>query len=181
MSRSAGDDSDEAFDKEFDRQLEEDFRELEKQPERFPRIILALFLGISVLMLAITAISAVSTVRALSREASAPGRVVDFEAHRDQAGKVFNYPIVEFYLPNKSRQTVQLSEGSSTSAYELGEPVTILYDPALPGNARIKSAANAWLAWTVPIVTGVLGAAFMAAALLARSFLQPEPVAGQQG
>jgi preprotein translocase subunit SecG len=181
MSRSTGEDSDQAFDKEFDRQFEEDSRALEKQSERFPRIILALFLGISVLMLAIAAISAVSTVRALSRETTAPGRVVELVAWRDQAGKVFYYPVVEFYLPDESRQTIQLSEGSTTPAYDQGAPVTILYDPARPGAARVKSAANAWLAWTLTIITGVLGAAFLVAALFARSFLKPEPAAAQQG
>lgn len=181
ISRTGGEDADQAFDKEFDKQFEEDSRKLEEQSDRFPAIILALFLGISVLMLAIAAIFAVSTLRALSREASAPGRVVELVARQDQAGKVFYYPVLEFYLPDESRQTIQLSQGSSTPAYEQGEAVTILYDPARPRSARIKSTANALVAWTVPIITGILGVAFLAAALFARSFLKPDPLAGKHG
>jgi uncharacterized protein DUF3592 len=174
MSRSNDEDFDQAFGKEFDKEFEEEFRQLERDSARFPKIIVGIFLAVAVIMLGIAAVSAVSTSRTLSREKSASGRVVDLVAHKDQAGQVFYFPVVEFYLPDESRQTVQLSEGSTSPEYTTGEAVIILYDPEQPNTARIKSFGSTLLMWIVPIITGVVGLAFLAATLFAGWLLKPK-------
>ncbi len=127
------------------------------------KIIVLVFLAVAVLMLAIATIAGVSTGQKLSTEQTAPGRVVDMVERKDSSGKAFYYPVVEFYLPDNSRQTVQLSEGSRPAAYEKGDVVTVAYQPAQPGEARIKSGASAVGQWVVTIITGSLGLAFLVA------------------
>jgi hypothetical protein len=82
--------------------------------------------------------------------------------------------MVEFYTPGEVRHTVQLAEGSSTPGYVKGQEVTVLYDPAEPTSARIKSLGSALMLWVLPVITGFLGLAFVAAALLSVRFLRSE-------
>jgi hypothetical protein len=102
-------------------------------------VIVAIFLAISVLTLSIAAFSAVNTWRGLAREHSAPGQVVDLVLRRDQAGRDYYYPVVEFDLPDDPRRRVQLAEGSWPPAYDRGQAVTVLYDPGPPLRARVAS------------------------------------------
>jgi len=162
-------------DEDFDREFEEEFRELERQSAGAPKIIISVFLGVALLMLVIALISTVSTIRALSREANAPGRVVDMTVRqsRDSEMQVVNeyyYPVVEFDLPDGTRKRVQLSEGSWPPEYEIGQPVTVLYDPAHPLDARIKSLSSTLLMWILPGITGIVGIVFLGVTLLVWRF-----------
>ena len=133
-----------------------------------PKAIIAVFLAVAVLMFAITAISAAKTGLTLANEAVVPGSVVDLVVRTDQTGNELFYPVVAFTLPDGSRQTVQISEGSRPPAYKQDESVTIAYDPGQPGNARISSFSNTASMWIVPLITGILGAGFLAATVFAR-------------
>jgi hypothetical protein len=152
-----------------------DFSLAASEPSALSKYIFLVFLAVAVLMLTISAITAVSTGRNLSREKSAPGVVVDLVTRKDSAGQEFSYPVVEFTLPNGSQKTVQLSEGYWPPAYEKGEPVTVLYDPQRPLTARIKSSSGTISRWTWSIITGVLGVAFAAATLFARWMINFKP------
>lgn len=170
--------TDEDFEQDFDKEFAAEFRELERQSAQFPTIIVSIFLFIAVIMLAIAGIATVSNVRTLSREQSTPGRVVDMVVRPswDSERRVstdYYYPVVEFYLPGEIRQTVQLSEGSWPPAYQVGDAVTVLYDPEQPLNARIDSVSSTVLMWILPGITGILGVAFLAAGLLVWWFLKP--------
>jgi hypothetical protein len=176
MSKSVEND----FGADFDKEFEEEFRQLERDSKRFPIVIVGVFLTIAVIMLAIAVISGINTSRAHAREKSAPGQVVDLVVRKSQVSdqqesSEFYYPVVEFRLPNQSLQTVQLSEGSWPPAYGKGDPVTILYDPQQPHNARIQSTSSTILAWILPGITGTVGVAFLVAALFTGWFLKPEP------
>lgn len=141
-----------------------------------PKIFLLVFFGVAFLMLAISAFSGVSAGRAMAREKNAPGRVVDMVVRVNQDGNEFYYPVVEFSLPDESRQTVQIAEGSWPPAYEKGQEVTVAYDPEQrPLTARIDSFSSDLLRWTVSIITGVLGLAFLAGGLLARWIFKSVP------
>ena len=146
-------------------------------PFPFPKIIVLIFLAVAGLMLAISAITAVSTGLALAKEKSAPGTIVDLVARpaNDERGTVYYYPVVEFYSPDETHHLVQLSEGSWPPAYEKGQEVTVLYDPARPLDARIKSTSSAVLRWIAPAITGILGVVFLIVALLVRRFLMSGP------
>ena len=165
---------------DFGADFDEEFRQLERDSKRFPILIVGVFLIISVIMLAIAVVSGISTSRAHAREKTAPGRVVDLvertsRVSDQQEGGVFYYPVVEFRLPDQTLQTVQLSEGSWPPAYGKGDAVTILYDPQQPHNARIQSTSSTILAWLVTGITGIVGMAFLAAALFTGWFLKQEP------
>jgi hypothetical protein len=166
MDGSSEDDFDEIFDQEFDREFEAEFQELQRRSARFPTLIVAIFLGVALIMLAVAAISAFNSFRRLSREESAPGQVVDLVLRRyqpdsSQDSREFYYPVVEFNLPDGSRQHIQLSEGSWPPAYSVGEPVTVLYDPGNPQEARIQSGSSTLLMWILPAITGTIGVAFL--------------------
>jgi hypothetical protein len=175
ISKSNDEDFDEAFDKEF----EEEFRKLERQTAGMPKVIISIFLGIGLLLSTIAAISTVSTIRKLTREASAPGQVVDMVVRQsyDSETRVTNeyyYPVVEFDVPDGSHKHVQLSEGSWPPEYEIGQPVTILYDPAHPLDARIKSTSSLMLMWIFPGITGFVGIVFLGVTILVWRFLRSD-------
>jgi hypothetical protein len=145
------------------------------EPFVVSRFIVPLFLAVALLMLSICAFTAVNTSRALAREATVPGYVVDVVARADSDGREFFYPVVEFVLPDETRYTVQTSEGSWPPAYEKGQSVTVLYQRDQPLNARIKSTSSTVGVWTWSIVTGFLGVAFAIATFFARWVLKSEP------
>jgi hypothetical protein len=126
-------------------------------------------------MLAIAGIAGFNTWRTLSIEQMAAGRVVDLILRSDARGNAFYYPVVEFDLPDEGRQTVQMTVGNWPAAYEIGQEVTVAYNPQQLSSARIKSASSTLGAWTVSIIAGVLGLAFLAATLFARWVMKPLP------
>jgi hypothetical protein len=127
-----------------------------------------LFLSIALLLLAISVITAVYAVRATANEVRTPGAVTALTLRTDADGAALYYPVVTFTLPDGTRTHVQSSEGSWPAAYAVDDAVTVLYDPAAPDNARIDSAAGRLTPWIWTLVTGVLAAAFLAAATVVR-------------
>jgi hypothetical protein len=138
-----------------------------------PRIVFGIFLGVAVLMLVIFSISAFFTARGLSKEVSAQGQVIEMLAQRDSEGTILSFPVVQFFLPDGSRVTARISEGSYPPAYQVDQEVTVLYDPRGPEVARIKSFGSTLLRWTLPIISGILAAAFILAAFFARWIARP--------
>ena len=142
------------------------------KPSVMPKIIVAIFLAVAVLMLAIAAMSAVGSARTLVRERTAPGSVVDTAIRQATDGTLYYRPVVAFTLPDGAHRMLQLTEESSTPAYEVDESVTIAYDPDRPDIARIKTSASTAAMWILPLITGILGVAFLGAALFARRVLR---------
>jgi hypothetical protein len=142
------------------------------KPSAAPNIIVVIFLAVAVLMLAIAAISAVSSGRALARETTAPGTVVDLAVRQARDGTLYFRPVVAFNLADGTRRTLQVADESAAPAYEVDEAVTIAYDPARPDNARIKTSASTAAIWILPLIMGILGAAFLGATLFARWVLR---------
>lgn len=172
ISNTTGD----GFNENFDREFEAEFKELERRSAEAPKIIVSVFLAVGALMLVIALISTISTIRLLAREASAPGQVVDMTVRQSYDNETritseYYYPVVEFAMPDGTAKRVQLSEGSWPPEYEVGQPVTILYDPAKPLDARIKSASSMILKWVLPGITGIIGISFLVITLIVRRFL----------
>ena len=69
---------------------------------------------------------------------------------------------------------MQLSEGSNPASYEIGDEVTVLYEPEYPLDARIKSFESSALMWVLPAITGILGIAFLIAVLTVLKVMLPE-------
>jgi hypothetical protein len=140
------------------------------------KIVAAVFLPVALLLLAIAAIWANANIHKLANEVSAYGEVVEMV---ERYGPSFNdngdldsthqvpyyYPIVEFYTPDEKLHTVQLNTGSWPPAYEIGEEVTILYNPAHPLDARIQSASGTFEMWLGPAILIFLGLIFLSIGL----------------
>lgn len=140
----------------------------------FPGIIVAMFLAVAVVMLAIAAITAANAGRAFARETQAPGHVVDLAIRQSLDGTLFYRPVVAFALPDGARRTVQVAEENTDPAYRVDASVTVAYDPAQPDRARIVSTSSTFSRWILPLITAILGVAFLGATLFARSVLRSD-------
>ena len=158
---------------------EKEFEELRKAAESptMERWVLGGFSAIAVIMLIVTAISTFTNIQKISREESAPGRVVDVVTQRvvvneqDRIVRDYYYPVVEFIPIDGRKRTVQLNEGSDSPFYEKGDEVTVAYDPEHPLDARIKSAGSSALMWVLPSITGILGIAFAGAVFVVKKVM----------
>jgi hypothetical protein len=165
---------DSASDAEFDAEFEKMGKEIEQTKDTpIENIILPIFTGVAVLMLLIAGIASFNNIRKISREENAPGRVVEmtrrYEYDENDSDRVigeYYMPVVEFSANDGKRRQVQLSEGNFPPAYEIGDDVTILYDPENPLDARIESAGSMALMWILPGITGVLGIGFLVAVIV---------------
>ncbi|MEP0804437.1 MAG: DUF3592 domain-containing protein [Chloroflexota bacterium] len=144
------------------------------------KVILSVFSGVAALMLLIAGIASFNNILKISREASAPGRVVEVIERReyvneqDRIIETYYYPVVEFTASDGKRRSVQMSEGSSSRQYEAGDEVTVLYNPNRPLDARIKSFGSSALMWVLPGITGILGVAFLGAVVAVRKLMPAE-------
>ncbi len=157
--------------------------EIESQKQKgipAEKIILAIFSGVAAILLAIALFSSFGVISKISKEENAEGRVVDMivkvqyitiENQTEPVAEKYYYPVVEYRSSNGRFHSVQLIEGSSPAAFEVGEDVTVLYDPEHPLDARIKSFGSSALMWVLPGITGILGISFLVAVLVVRRFL----------
>jgi hypothetical protein len=132
------------------------------------RIVLGVFLGVAALMFLIFGISGFLAAQRMGREQRAQGTVVELIEQEDSEGDMLYYPVVAYNLPGYGILTVRLPEGSWPPAYEVGEVVTVRYDPLDPREARVQSVMGLLGLWILPLISGVLGAAFLGAVLLVR-------------
>jgi hypothetical protein len=169
-----------SLERQFDKEFDKEFETHKKDSARAEKLILGIFSGVAALMLLIALISSFSAVSKISREASAPGRVVEMIVRReyvneqDRIVSEYYYPVVEFTASDGRRRSVQVSEGSQPPSHEVGEEVTVLYDPEHPLDARIKSFGSYALMWILPGITGILGVCFLGAVLVVRSLMSPK-------
>ena len=163
--------------KDFDKKFEKDWEAHRKSSAHAEKLILGIFSGVAVLMLLIAFVSAASAVLKMSREKSAPGRVVEIIQRReyvnqqDRVVQDYYYPVVEFVSSDGRKHTVHMTEGSSAPAHEVGDEITVLYNPEHPLEARIKSIGSSALMWILPGITGILGLGFLGAVIAVRRLM----------
>lgn len=168
------------FDRNFDKEFQKNLEEHQKNAGKMEKIILGVFTGVAVLMLLIASISAYSAFTRMSREENATGRVVEIIERReyvneqDRVVQDYYYPVVEFVSADGRPHTVHMTEGSSVPSHEVGDEVTVLYDPEHPLDARIKSLGSYALMWILPGITGILGLGFLGAVLVVRNVFLPK-------
>jgi hypothetical protein len=169
---------DSSLDAEFnDPELEKMMKETQQvDGASAEKLIVRIFTSVAVVMLLVAGISTVSILKKLGREESVPGVVVDVVKQRYVDAETDNvsyyyYPVVEFKARDGKRRTVQLNEGSNPQSHEVGDEVTVLYEPENPNDARIKSFGSSALMWILPSITGLLGAAFLGAVLVVQKYL----------
>ncbi|WP_330458381.1 DUF3592 domain-containing protein [Streptomyces sp. NBC_00820] len=64
------------------------------------------------------------------------------------------YPVVEFTPANGPSRTFESSSGANPPSYDEGDDVEVLYRADAPGDARINSFGDLWLA---PVIFGGFG------------------------
>ncbi len=164
---------------EFDREFEKEFEANKKTSANAEKLILGIFSGVAVVMLLIAFISSASAILKMNREERAPGRVVEIIQRReyvnqqDRVVQDYYFPVVEFVSADGRRHSVQLTEGSSAPSHEVGDDVTVMYDPDHPLDARIKSLGSSALMWILPGITGIVGLGFLGAVIAVRRLMPP--------
>ena len=155
--------------KDFDKEFKKDWEEHRKTSASAEKVILGVFTGVAVLMLLIAFLSSASVILKINSEESAPGRVVEIIERReyvneqDRVVEEYYYPVVEYVSRDGRFHSVQMTEGSSAPSHEVGNEVTVLYNPERPLEARIKSFGSTALMWILPGITGILGLCFLGA------------------
>ena len=140
-------------------------------------LILNIFTGVAVLMLLVAGFSTLSTIKKISNEETAPGIVVDIVIRHDYLNDQdriiheYSCPVVRFSAVDGRRRDVQMSACSDPPAFEIGDEVTVRYNPNKPLDARINSFASNALMWVLPSITGVLTLAFMGAVWVVRDLI----------
>jgi hypothetical protein len=171
-----------SFDADFN---DAEFEQLRKDTERirkFPieKVILWIFSGVAAIMLFVAGISTLGAVSKINKEVSATGNVIDMIERReyvneqDRVVREYYYPVIEYISNDGKSHTVQLTEGSQTPSYDIGDEVTVLYDPEHPLDARIDSFGSSALMWVLPGITGVSGSAFLVAVLVVWKVMMPD-------
>jgi hypothetical protein len=161
------------FDEEFQRELEAH----KKTSISAEKLILGIFSGVAVVMLLIAFVSSASAILKMAREESAPGRVVEIVQRReyvneqDRVVQEYYFPVVEFVSKDGRSHSVQMTAGSSTPSHEVGDEVTVLYNPDRPLEARIQSFGSSALMWILPGITGILGFAFLGGVIAVRKLM----------
>jgi hypothetical protein len=165
--------------RDFDREFQKDWEAHKKTSAQAEKIILGVFTGVAVLMLLIAFASSANAIFKMAREESATGRVVEIIERReyvdeqDRVVQDYYYPVVEFTSADGRSHTVRMTEGSSVPSHEVGDEVTVLYNPERPLAARIQSFGSYALMWILPGITGILGLAFLGGVLVVRKVMSP--------
>ncbi len=153
----------------------------QKEGDAVLKLVQRIFLGVAVILLLVAGILSFSAVSTMNKEKSAIGLVVDmvkqqgYLTEQDRTNNVardYYSPVVKFTSTDGRQHSVQMAERSSPPAYEVGEEVTVRYDPQHPLNAHIESSRGEM--WIAPGITGVLGLIFLGVVLAVRKFMPVE-------
>ncbi|HLO16531.1 MAG TPA: DUF3592 domain-containing protein [Anaerolineales bacterium] len=165
--------------KDFDEKFHKEFEAHKKSSVSAEKLILGIFSGVAALMLMIALISSAGAVLKIDKEESAPGRVVEIKQQReyvnqeDHIVRDIYYPVVEFTSRDGRSHSAQMTEGSQSPYYEVGDEVTVQYNPDHPLDARIKSFGSVAMMFILPGITGILGLAFLGAVVAVRRLMPP--------
>lgn len=117
----------------------------------------------------------------IATAARADGTVIDLIESRDSESETY-HPRVRFVTVSGESVEFTGSVGSDPPGFDIGERVTVLYDPANPSGARIDAFFQLWFA---PLAIGILATLFTAGGggltvgLLRASNRQTTPPANQ--
>lgn len=121
--------------------------------------IFGIFGLIGIGLLGGAAYMAYDTRRDLAVGVTTDGTVVDLIGERDSDGDTTYHPRVRFVTRSGEAREFTASVGTNPAAFEVGEPVVVIYDPASPEGARIDSFFQLWFA---PLLLGGMGIVFAA-------------------
>jgi hypothetical protein len=103
------------------------------------------------------------------------GTVIEMEESDTSEGGCCVYsPVIEFNVNGQS-YTFEGGNASYPPAYEVGEQVSVLYDPADPETAQINKWTERWL-FPIIIIPAMLFAALLVNFFLIRAFWRNDPI-----
>jgi hypothetical protein len=127
--------------------------------QKGPTFLFGIFLLIGLGLLGGAAFLVIDTRSDIARADTAAGTVIDLIGERDSDGDTIYYPRVRYVTRSGNSVEFTGSVGSSPAAFDVGEPVVVLYDPAQPEEGRIDSFFQLWFA---ALILGVIGLVFAA-------------------
>ena len=134
----------------------------------------AIFLLVGLGMLGGAVYSFVTTWRFIGGAIAAEGVVIALEERWSSADGDYTYfPQVAFETEDRRRFEFTGDTGSQPAAFDVGETVRVLFDPARPETARIDSFFQLWL---LPLILGGLGTVFSGFGLAATLSMARESV-----
>lgn len=139
------------------------------------KLISVVFSVIGVGMLAGSIFIFSNTTRFIAGAAEAGGKVIDLERTRSssssssRSSSTMYRPVVEFTTATGKRIEFVSSVGSSPPSHRVGEAVTVLYNPADPSKARIKSFFQLWFGFLIVFFLGLVFAAIGLGMIFVRS------------
>ncbi|MDC0711981.1 DUF3592 domain-containing protein [Stigmatella sp. ncwal1] len=116
-----------------------------------------IFLAAGVAMGVICLVTLARTRRFLAQAHETQAEVVgNHSRHRNR--KSTYYPVLRYRTPEGTQHEVISPVGSNPPRYREGAQVPLLFNPANPQEVRINNFLNLWL---LPLLFGLLGAAFL--------------------
>ncbi|WP_298769943.1 DUF3592 domain-containing protein [uncultured Shewanella sp.] len=112
---------------------------------------------IAVLMLGLAFYMASNTLDYIHGATSGVGKVVDFKEVYSSRSMTYA-PIIEYQLPDGKTAHFVSSTSAYPPAYEIGEPVDILYSTKQPQNVSINGFFSLWIG---ELIVGGLGLVFL--------------------
>lgn len=107
---------------------------------------------------------------------TATGTVVRLEESDSSEGGCCVYsPVIEFMANNDQTYSFEGDTASYPPAYEVGEEVPVLYDPANPATAQINKWSERWL-FPIIIIPAMILAALLINFFLMRAFWRNEVI-----
>lgn len=122
-----------------------------------PTFLFRIFLLIGLGLLGGAGYLVLDTRGDIARAETAAGSVIDLIGERDSDGGTVYYPRVRYVT--RSGETVEFTAavGSSPPSFDVGEEVSVLYDPAAPEEARIDTFFQLWFG---AVILGGIGLVF---------------------
>jgi hypothetical protein len=112
----------------------------------------AAMLGIGVALLVAAGFGYAGTHNFVSRAACSEGTVVEMVEHEDYEGDTYYVPIIEFWANDKKVIRFAQPDFFFGPRLHLGSKVDVLYSPASPSRARVRSWAPTW-GWSIVSAT----------------------------
>jgi Protein of unknown function (DUF3592) len=133
------------------------------------RLVSLWFFGTSCLLGIGGSIWLVYTLWFVAHASKTEGRIVAMERRDDSKGHATYSPVFTYNDASSVTHTQSCSMSSSSFSYEVGEKVTVLYDPARPINSKIDTFTTIWLFPLVLIGMSLFSGSFVAIWFIAAS------------
>jgi hypothetical protein len=136
-----------------------------------PRWFWHLFTAMGVIMLCAGVLVLRGELAFAARAVPATGKVIGYTQHQDSEDKTWLYaPIVQFVTATGEAQEFTSDVGTSTRLYQVGDPVGVLYNPAKPQQAKLRSGSARYF---LPAILLFLALVFTPLGILGQIYINP--------